>query len=83
MPDVPPAVLGYRTHNLCHKQISPDQNNLDLVGTSTMDLKKRSSHLILPLLMSSMVKEEYSLSSWGSCCSWLLVRIPYIGTDTS
>lgn len=42
-----------------------------------------NSYLILCLLMSSMVKEEYSLSSWGSCCDWLLVRMPYIGTDTN
>lgn len=41
------------------------------------------SYLTRCLLMSSMVKEEYSLSSWGSCCDWLLVRMPYMGTDTS
>lgn len=43
----------------------------------------RASNLILRALMSSMVKDEYSLSSWCSCWDWLLVRIPYIGTDTS
>lgn len=43
----------------------------------------RWSCLILCLLMSSMVKEEYSLSSWCSCWDWLLVRMPYIGTDTN
>lgn len=41
------------------------------------------THLILCLLMSSMVKVEYSLSSWCSCCDWLLVRMPYMGTDTN
>lgn len=43
----------------------------------------RVSNLILSALMSSMVKDEYSLSSWCSCWDWLLVRIPYMGTDTS
>lgn len=42
-----------------------------------------SAYRTLCLLMSSMVKEEYSLSSSGSCCDWLLVRTPYMGTDTS
>lgn len=39
--------------------------------------------LILSVLTSSMVKDEYSRSSWGSCWDWLLARMPYIGTDTS
>lgn len=41
------------------------------------------SDLILRALMSSMVKEEYSLSSCCSCWAWLRVRRPYMGTDTS
>lgn len=43
------------------------------------------SHRMRWRLMSSMVKEEYSLSSSGSAAAAapLRVRMPYMGTDTS
>lgn len=79
----PATCLMNKTPDLIAAQQQEEQWRQTLKGGRSAVCNLRVSNLILSALMSSMVKDEYSLSSWCSCWDWLLVRIPYMGTDTS